>query len=378
MKKLYPHQQKFLNQNPSKALLNWETRSGKSLPASLWVDHPCRSGNTFIICPKQLKKDWLAFKTKATVLTKEEFKKIAHTIENPTAIVVDEVHTFSSPLFIKGRSQMATALYELVKKYPDCHFLGLSATMIRQNAWSLHSVLCYAGIYYPWKEWRSKFFELKKMPFLRFPAWFPKKNWRTEIRPFLEKNCSIVSLSDIVEDLPPVISTVITIKQPKYTAPVDKVVTWVDEHMWEQQGKAEEIMKLGYKKVIVVCKYTQQIDSLQRELAEDKPVYVLDGRTKDPSDVKTQAQNADECYFIVQASMLIGWDGYHFGAMVFTSMSHACVDYVQACGRQRHLKHLRPVVNVFILGGRWDRRVYETVVILGKEFNPFIYLNEQH
>lgn len=372
----YPHQKKFLSRNPNKALLNWEARVGKSLPASIWVDMPCRAGNTFIISTKQNKKDWIAFGTKATVLTKEEFRKVANSISHPTAIVVDEIHNFASALFIKGRSQMATALYNFIKKYPDCDLLGLSATMIRQNAWSLHTVLCYSGIYYDWKWWREEFFQLTQMPFLQYPIWIPKPDWRIKIRPYLEKHCDIVSLKDIVAYLPPVESKIIKIKQKKYVRPTDEIVTWVDEHYWEQNGKLEEILKLGYKKIILVCKYTKQIDFLAEKLKDEKPVHILDGRTKDQSATKKLAQESEECFFIVQSSMGETWDGWNFGCMVFVSLGHSCYQYTQMVGRQRHLEHLRIVEIIFLIGGRWDANIYKCVVELGKDFNPFIYLNE--
>ena len=149
--KLYPYQAQFVDDNPPKALLAWEMRVGKSLPASIWIDRKEQAGNTFIITPKQNKKDWVDFGTKATVLTKEEFKKAK--IVDPTAIVIDEIHFFGSPLFKKGRSQLATALYNLVKAYPDMHVLGLTGTPIRQDAWSLHSLLCSSGVYYDCLLW---------------------------------------------------------------------------------------------------------------------------------------------------------------------------------------------------------------------------------
>src|ERR1035437_3199192 len=180
--KLFPHQKRIVDLNPKKAILAWEMRTGKSLPASIWIDNSCRSGNTFIITPKQNKKDWQEMGTKATVLSKEEFKKIAGTIIHPTAIVVDEVHFFGSALFMKGRSQLATALYTLVQENPNCDILLLTGTPIRQDAWSLHTLLCYIGVYYDWKWWRSEFFVLTKMPFLRFPTWMPRKDWRIKIR----------------------------------------------------------------------------------------------------------------------------------------------------------------------------------------------------
>ncbi len=369
---LYPHQQHFLDRNPDKAILAWEMRTGKSLPASIWIDDPKRAGNTYIITPKQNKKDWEAFHTKATVLSKEEFKKLAPSIAPPTAIVVDEAHYFGSALFQKGRSQLASALYTLLKENPECHVLLLTATPVRQDAWSLHSLLCYIGIYYDWKEWQGIFFEKVKLPFLRFPAWMPKSDWRSKIRIPLEKHCDIVSLKDCVEYLPPATSEIIKIKQKPYKRPVDEVVTWTHEHRHEQQGKGAEILKLGYKKLIVVAHFTEQIDALAKELSEEKLVLVLDGRTKDADAVKRQAQEVEECYFIVQASMGFGFDGYMFGAVVFASMSHSCTHHTQMLGRQRNLEHLRITKTYYLIGGRWDQRIYDTIQA-GREFNPHAY-----
>lgn len=373
--KLYPHQVEFLKENPDKAILAWEMRTGKTLPASKWIDHPSRAGNTLIITPKANKQDWVDLDTRATVYTKEEFKKARKTIKNTTAIVVDEAHYFASPLFMKGRSQLATALYTLVQEYPDMHVLLLTATPIRQDAWSLHTLLCYIGVYYPWKEWRADFFHLVRLPFLRFPAWMPRTDWRIKIREPLEKHCNIVSMHDVVEYLPPIEPIFIKIKQPPYTLPKDKVTTWIDENLHEQNGKAKEIVKLGYRKIVIIVHYTQQIDSLKKELEKDKPVFVLDGRTKNASKTKLEAQEADDCYFIVQSSMAFGWDGWMFSAMVFASMSHSCVDHTQALGRIRHLKYLKSMPVIYLLGGRWDDRIFKCIE-MGKKFNPHIYLGK--
>lgn len=384
--KYRPHQARFIKENPRKALLNWEMRVGKTLPAAVWIDMPCRAGNTYIVTPKQNKKDWQAMGTKATVLTKEEFKKLRPSIVNPTAIVVDEIHYFASPLFVKGkkRSQLAEALYSLCREYPEMDILGLSATMIRQDPWSLHTLLCYIGVYYDHKEWRERFFEKKEMRFLpRQPwmkkgevptAWVPKDTWRFLIRGVLEKHCDIVSVKDLV-DMPPPEHEVVKIKQPKYELPEDRQVTWTDEHMHEQQSKHNWILGLGYHKLIIVAHYTQQIDELEEELSEDKPVFVLDGRTKDADAVKRAAQEAEECYFIVQASMGFGFDGYMFGAIVFASMSHSNVHYTQMTGRPTSLEHLKVARFYYLIGGRWDQRIYDTVKE-GKDFNPHLYLHD--
>ena len=364
--KLYPYQAQFVDDNPPKALLAWEMRVGKSLPASIWIDRKEQAGNTFIITPKQNKKDWVDFGTKATVLTKEEFKKAK--IVNPTAIVVDEIHFFGSPLFKKGRSQLATALYNLVKAYPDMHVLGLTGTPIRQDAWSLHSLLCYIGVYYDWKAWQREFFSLEYRPFLPRPAWFPKDDWRINIRKYMEKHCNIISLRDVVEYLPPMTPVFIEVEH-KSDETFDR---WTDEHLYEQTGKEKEILKLDYRKILVVAYYTAQIDDLAEKLGKEKPVFILDGRTKDASVVKKEAQEADDCYFIVQASMGFAFDAWMFGAMFFASMSHSCFQHTQMSGRMRNLEHLKPYNIYYCFGGKWDHRIYDTIEA-GKDFNPHIY-----
>ena len=379
-----PHQQRIIDLNPRKILLDWETRSGKSLPASVWVNMLCRSERAYIICKKQDKKDWEAIAGEAKVLTKEEFKKVD--IINPTALVVDEAHFFGSALFVrrgKGRSQLAEKLYRLCKTYPEMDIMLLTATPIRNDAWSYHTLLCYLGVYYDWKVWRNEFFELKqqhylpRMPWMRAgevpTAWFPKEDWRMRIRKYRESHGDIVLFKDVVEELPPAKETIIKIKHKPYKQPEDEVVTWVHEHKYEQGGKAAEIMALGFNKVIVVAHYTSQIDQLTKELsAEGRIVYVLDGRTRDADAVKKAAQASAECYFIVQASMGSGFDGWMFGAIVFASMSHSYVNYKQMLGRLLHPKHMKGINYYYLIGGRWDQRIFETVQA-GKDFDPSVY-----
>ena len=364
-----PHQQRILDLNPKKALLNWEARSGKTLPGALWVDHPCRAGNTYIITKKSNKKSWMAMGTKATVYTKEEFKKYRQSIIKPTAIVVDEVHNFGAALFVKGRSQLATDLYTLLKDNPDCDFLGLSGSMVRNSPWSFHTLLCYAGVYIPWKEWRSEFFELQHLPFMKYPGWLPKHNWKEGVSKYERQYTDIVSLADVVEHLPPIQKEVIKIKQKPYKKPIDELVTWHHAHKFEQQGKANIILGLEHKKIIVVAYYTEQLDSLAKELGDDKPVFILDGRTKDPEATIKQAQEAEECYFLVQSGCGEGWDGWSFGCMAFASMSHSYVDNLQMHGRQRHPKHLKDIHIVYLIGGRWDAKILKAYQD-GENFNP--------
>lgn len=377
MVKLRPHQKRFLAADPDKALLCWEMRTGKTLPAVMWGER--RKENAIIVCPKQLVKDWESEAPYANVFSKEQFKMAWRDIIDPSCLIIDEAHTFGSALFTKKRSQLATAMYGFIKAYPDMPVLLLSATPIRNDPSSLHTLLCYIGHYIPWKEWRKEFYDLKRLPFLRFPAYFPKDDWRIRIRTYLEKYADIVSLKDCVDSLPPVTDIVVTkeVKAPKYVKPFDEETRWTDEHQHEQSNKLAYIKSLGYRKIIIACHYTAQIDALEKELSKEREVFVLDGRTKDSWAIKLAAQKSDECYFIVQASMGFGFDGYMFGALVFASMPHTSVFHTQMLGRMTSTekKHLKPIFNYYLIGGRWDQRIYDAV-IKNKDFNPHVYLNE--
>ena len=338
--------------------------TGKSLPAAVWSDHPSRDGNAYIITRKANVTDWKEHKTKAKVITKEQFRK--EDIVDPTALVIDEAHFFASPLFLKGRSQLATKLYTLVKRYPECHILLLTATPVKNDAWSLHTLFCYMGLYYDWKEWRTMFFEQRPMPYLPRPrwmpvgqvptAWVPRGNWRELLQPFLEKHSDTEVLGKEDKD-----DIIVRVKQLVYKKPEDQIVTWTHEHKHEQVGKAEQVLALPYRKAIVAAHYTYQIDELKEALGAVRPVFVMDGRTKDPDAVLKAAQEAEEGYLLVQASMGYGWDGWMFEALVFASMAHPCVHHTQMRGRLRSIEHLAPVDNVYLIGGRWDKKIYDTV-----------------
>ena len=368
--KLRKHQQRFLDENPDKAMLCWAMRTGKSLPASIWLSR--RDKNAYVVCPKQLVKDWEKLTPFATVWSKETFKKRYKEIKNPSGIVIDESHTFASNLFMGKRSQLASSLYLFVKENPKMPILLLSATMIRNDPSSLHTQLCYIGKYIDWNKWRNHFYSLEKRPYLPRPAWLPKKGWQIEARKVLEKHADIVALSDCVDYLPPVTDEVVKIKNKP-----EKGEHWAEEHQSEQQGKSKFIKSLGYQKIIVVAHYTAQIDDLAKKLGSEREVFILDGRTKDPTTIIKAAQNSPECYFIVQASMGVGFDGYMFDCLVFASMSHKALDHTQMKGRLTNLEQPKPQMFYYLISSanKWDKRIYDSVM-MNKNFNPHIYRDD--
>ncbi len=372
--KLMPHQQRAVDRNGRKELWCWATRTGKTLPAVLWSQHPCRNRNSYFLCFKKDKPAWQRAATHGTVMTKEEFKKLADTIKDPSSLVVDEAHWAFGAVFTKQRSIQAAVLYNFVRKHPDMDVLLTTATPVRNDPSSLHTALCLIGHYIPWEQWRSEMYELTYKPFLPRPAWMPKANWRQLCRPYLERYADIVTLADVVNDLPPETHEVIEVPTEKYDYAGDEEERWTTEHQHEQTNKAKYIEEIGdgYRKVIVIAHYTSTIETLSKSLAKHKPVYVINGKTKNADAVITEAQNADDCYLIVQSSMASGFDGYMFDCMVFTAMSHKVVDYFQSIGRLHHTQHVKPAIYYYLLarypkGQSWDKQVYDSIMD-GKDF----------
>lgn len=369
---LRPHQQRLLEENPDHALLVHEMRTGKSLIGKHWTEHPRRNKHAVIVCLKQNKQDWIDLCPNATVYTKEEFKKFWTDIKGPTCILVDEAHNFAAPLMIaKKRSALAESMFYFIEKHSGIHVMLLTATPLTNDPASLHTLMAYLGKEWDWKKYQEYFYKLEYKPFLPRPAWFPQKNWRVKANKLLEKHADIVSLADCVDSLPPETHEVIEVKPGKYESD-EWEHNWVEEHMAEQENKLPEIKKIGagYRKVILVCKYTKQIDDLAKKLKNDKPVFVLDGRTKDHAKIKKAAQESSDCYFIVQAKMGMGWDGYMFGCLVFVSMDHRVIDFTQMVGRLTSVDHQKPLVYYYLLAEKkWDKLIYKSVVKDGIDFN---------
>lgn len=368
---LYPHQQAFLDKNLTKALICFETGTGKTRTAVEWLRR--YQGNAWVIVPKRIKKKWQVdlSDVKATVVTKEEFKKLD--ITNPTALIIDEAHAHASALFTKGRSQLAEHTYNLIRKYPQMPVLLLTATPISSTPANLHTLLTYTGVYIPWPTWRDRFYNLERLPYLPRPAYIPKKDWRQLIQPVLLQYAHVALMKDCVDVLPPITEEIISVPAGKFKVEVEwePMAAFVAEHRHEQTKKAEKIREIGvgYRKVVVVAYFREQIEELEKELKKDKTVYVLHGGVADQEAVIKQAQEDEECFLICQSSIGAGFDLNTFAIMIFASQGYSYLASVQMKGRIRRIHDLKPVKYIYLLGGRIDRAIKKRIE-LGKDFDP--------
>ena len=380
--KLFEHQKKFVTGYPDRALLAHEAGTGKSVCAALWLKDG-RDANALVICPKRIKKKWETelerVGAKAQVMTFNDFVK-APPIDKKSATVVDEADEFASPLYLPSlRSKRSEALYDWLDQVqvPDMPLLLLSATPIRSTPWNLHTLLTYLNHKINYRKWQDAFFKLESRPYLPRPAYLPIKTWRKEMQPLLEKYADIVLMRDLVGELPPV-----TIEEAKVTSPPFTSQEWepaaafVEEHRHENGRQKLQIIReyaRQFRKVLLVCHYREQIDLYEKELSRQHEVITMHGGTKDQEDAIERAQAADDCIFIVQASIGEGFDADKFSCMVFASMSYKVRDYIQMKARVRRIHNLHPIWIVHIHGGDRDRQVFKTVMA-GRDFVPSEYM----
>lgn len=373
------HQEKFIKGYKDKAFLVHEGGTGKTICACLWLKDG-RDSNALVICPKRIIEKWKTaltdWGTKAKVISKENFKK--EPITEWSAIVVDEADEFASPLFTKNRSKLSEALYNQVRTY-DAPIALLTATPVRSNPWNLHTLLCYLGKYIDKKKWQEGFFNLERRPYLPRPAWIPKPIWRKGARIVLEKYADIVLLKDCVGDLPPFTETIVKtpilpfIRQSEW----ESSKAFAEEHKNEQKAKVKTILDIGknYRKVLVVAYYIEQVEALKKELSKDRLTFMVHGSVKNQEQILREANECDECFLIIQASLGAGFDADTFSCVVFASMSYKARDWVQMKFRVRRIHNLHPVKYIYLLSGRCDNAVYKTIM-LGKDFLPSEWSNE--
>ena len=377
--KLYPHQQKFIDDNPRGAILCYETGTGKTHVAKIWLGMRDKK-NAVIICPKQIKKDWQG---DWDTYTFEEFKKaskIGPLNQNPSAIVVDEADMMASPLFeAKKRSQRTEALYHYIMENPQADILLLTATPVRSTPANMHTLLVLSRIKPAtkecWLRYRDLYYALTNMPYLPRPAWLPKKGWQKMMQALIDKYTYTALMSDVV-DLPPETQEIIKLKAPDYEENIEwePAKQFASDHRLEQRDKHKEIQKVakGFRKVVVVCRFRQQIDDLEKKLSKERQTFVLDGRTKDVGKVVADAEASGECYLIVQAQVGAGFELPSFAVMIFASMSYGARDFTQMRGRVRRINALKPLKYYYLLAGRCDRMVYNSVK-QGLDFIPSHY-----
>lgn len=374
---LYPWQKQALTPPNNNAIWCAETGTGKSFTATIWLEQGKRYKLPVVFCPKQISTDWRNRIESNRVYTPQTILK-EKLPENPTAIIVDEADVFASPLFVaKQRSKCTEALYNYIMQNPQADVLLLTATPVRSTPWNIHTLLVLARIKSPetWKEFRDAYFELTYKPYLPRPAFFPKKGWQRMMQDLIDKYTLTALMSDIV-DLPEETHEIIKLKEPDYeeNEEWEPMAQFVADHRLEQGEKVATIKEIsrGYRKVVIVAHYREQIDEIQKQVSKERQTFVLDGRTRDSQQVVADAEASPECYLIIQASVGAGFELPSFAVMLFASQGYSVRNYIQMIGRIKRINALKPTKFYYLQAGRCDRMIYKSIK-QGEDFIPSRY-----
>lgn len=409
---LYEHQRKILSENKLQTGLWLGTGSGKTLTALLLA-----CGKTLVICPKTQKEDrnWEREAQKnnihldLTVISKESFRTIAHTLPRFDTVIVDEAHTclgvtpnirYVKKQPVPKTSQIFEALETFMKRtYPTRLYL-ITATIIK-NPMTVWGAAKLFGKTWDFYNWREAFYT--KLPMPGREVFVPKRDSLTKNRlaKVVQSLGYVGRLSDYFDVPDQTYRTMyveLTAEQKRRIRELplefpDPLVLIGKRHQVENgvlagnefsapeffsSEKIEKLQNLAeeFPKMIIFAKYIAQIEQIRGAMSSIcKNVFVLTGDTKDRGGLILAANQASEGIFIAQSQISAGWELPDYPVMVFASMSYSVVDRVQGEGRILRANALKKNLYIdLIVKGGIDEAVYKSIQNK-QDFNERIYLN---
>lgn len=400
MLELYPHQQAIVDQNPHRHLLAHGTGTGKTITSITLANKNCET--CLVVCPKINREMWKRetrkYKDgcKFTVVSKEEFRRDVHHIGKFDGVIIDEAHFFAG-----HTSKLHKAMHWYFKTYDTKYRWLCTATpylSTPMNIYALRKLLGYPLNYLKFK--KDFFYEIQIGHRLVPKA---KSGMEEELAKLVKEVGSTVDIDSIVDDVPEqnFITEYIelTDEQKEGIADLDDtnfISRWTKTHAIEngilysdgytkdrefESNKTERILELvgQQKKTIIFCRYTAQIEYLERKIGLAHPgkrVYTLTGGTKRRDELILEAEKVDSCVLIIQAQISAGYELPSFPVVIFASLSFSYVDYKQACGRVLRINKLKENTFYHLVAKGVDKDVYDAIK-RKEDFSLAIYDNQQ-
>lgn len=411
MTKLYKHQQELINIDPKKCLISWATGGGKTIASLMLAE-----GKTLVVTTKTVRDDETWQKnlakldkhriTELKVISKEEARRDIHMYPYFDTEIYDESHCITgiSPQIVykqgKGspkKSQVFEAIHHHLKVQKPKRLYLLTATPIRNPM----AVLAHAWLL--GKDW--DFLKFRETFYFRLPMhgreiWSPKVT--TLLKERLGKAVQGVGFTGRLEDfidvpeqtfierhipLTPKQSQRIRELKMEYPDPIVRVGkqhqveggTLKGDRFNESEvfdtGKLEALEDLHaeYPKLLVFCKYTEQIELIADHFRKLKvTVLTLTGATKDRLELITQAESLSNCVVCAQTSISAGYELPSYRCTVYYNESYSTVDAQQSLGRTLRINNPQKNLYVYLLSGDVDRGVRKALATK-QDFNEKIY-----
>jgi superfamily II DNA or RNA helicase len=367
MKPLYKHQEKFLLDNPDKAMLVWGMGSGKTRSACEWSK---LRGPTLIVVPKGLQENWrrecvMWGLRDYTILSKENFKKSCKDY-NFRNLIVDEADHFFAPLF---KSQLSKSLkWYIREKKPN--LLLLTASPHRSSAWNIYSAGWFLGYEWSYIQFKNDFFVEIRMGHRFIPK--PRPHSEEKLRQLIAGISNVFNPEDAF-DIPPQIDETIYSGENKHqrvahenNQEISYITRFTKDHQIEAgigvlyDNKLELIKTYAtdVPKIAVVCRYRAQLEAYAVALRkEGHTVYEIHGDVQNRSEVLDNVEKDERCVLMLQSATCEGYEAPSVGLMVFVSMDYSYRNYQQIKGRIHRMNRLKKNVYVHLIAGDTDKAI---------------------
>ena len=395
-KRLRAHQTKAVRESPDKWGLWFKMRVGKSPTAIRLVTTRCKSG--LIICPKGIVKQWEDEirvwgdgETKFKVISRDQFKIQINDIEKYEAVICDEVHRG----FANYKALMYKALMFYIKRYEVNYIWLLTGTPFTSSSWSVYSYGKILGKKWKWFAWSKEFFTKIRMGRRWIPI--PRYGKDKKLQNTLRSIGTVIDLKDVAEiadDIDIIEEFKLNKEQIKRIDEIDEelpVVEYIKQRQIEQgvlksdgynpdmiftSAKDKRLIEIvaNYEKIIIVCKYTNQVNKIA-EMLKYRKVFVISGQVKETaSEVAEKAENSENCVVVIQSDTCDGYSLKSFDTMVFASMSYSFVNYDQIRSRMKSMEKKTACTYIHLLiGGKSIDRAVQDSVFKKQNFSIELY-----
>lgn len=372
-------------------------------------------GRTLVVCPKITRDDrtWPkevekirefepGFSVDLTVVSKEEFRRDHERYERFDTLIADEAHKMLgverdvkrvNKVSVPKTSKFYDSLAHFVRR-TDPERLYLVTASMMSNPLRVWAAARLYGYDWDFFEFRQTFYTSFRMPGKYFDVWNIRKG--EAIKERLAKALNRIGYVGRLEDwndVPPQVFRDVYVEltaeqrrrireiHTEYPDPgvrmqkIHQVENGLlignefkkDETFWTEKTERIEEYADEFGRIVVFAKFTQQIETLRKDLAKKgRTVFVLNGQTrqKDREDLLDRVRQAKECVFIVQAQISYGWELPDFPCMVFASRTYVFDDYDQALGRIQRANNIKRNVYVNLMARpETERAGGQTIVI---------------
>lgn len=409
---LYNHQKEIIDKDPQKAGFWLGTGTGKSITALMLAE-----GRTLVVCPKVLREDktWQQNLAKIDkqldlkVISKEDLRKL-DIVPNHDTLIIDEADTclgvspnvmYRNKQPIPKASQLFYKLYSIKDKPKRLYLLTATIMKSPMTVWAAAVILGKASldshtrfrdifyvklpmggrreVYAPRKDSDTKDRLVKFAKSLGFTGRLegfmdvPEQTFRNE---YVElTNEQLTMLKEVQIDYP---DPLVRIGKK---CQVENGILVGDEYSKGQYIKDNKIEKIQnysieFPKMIVFARYSMQIQKIKDSI-KDKPVYVLDGKTKDRGEMINMLKTMDEYVLIVNTSISAGWELPECPVMMFASRDYSFVNYTQSLGRIHRANNLKKnlYINLIARGKTVDSAI-DKALESKQDFDERLYVNQ--